>query len=82
MPFLPASETCFVVVALLALFLEKSVVVLSSGTPVFSFVLHLTSHHSVSIIVVPALSSHVGYVRLEIFLLVVLFLKPVVDACS
>ena len=81
MPFLPASETCFVVVALLALFLRESIVVLSLGTPIFGFVLYLASYNGVSIIVVPALSSYVSYVRLEIFLLVVPFLKSVVDAC-
>ena len=81
MSFLSTLETCFVVVASLTLFLGKSVVELSLGLLVFSFVLHLASYNSVSIVVVSAaLSSRVSHVRLEVFLLVIPLPKSVVNA--
>ena len=81
MSFLSTLETCFIVVASLTLFLRKSVVKLSLGLPVFSFVLHLASYDGVSIVVVfAALSSRVGHVRLEVFLLVIPLPKLVVNA--
>ena len=68
-------ETCFVVVTLLAFFLGETVLSPSSGLLVFRFVLYLTSYNSVSILVKPtALPFYVSYVRLEVLLLVVLFL--------
>ena len=81
--FLSAPETCFIVVAPLALFLGKSVVELSSGFSVLGLVLHLAGYNSVSIIIVSAtISFCVSYVRLEIFLLVILFLKSVINTRS
>ena len=74
-------ETCFVVIALLAFFLGETILSLSSGFLVLRFVLYLASYNSVAISVESStLSFSVRHVRLEVFLLIISFLKPVVDA--
>ena len=76
-------EICFVIIALLAFFLRETVLSLSLSFLVFSFILYLASYNSVSILVKPAaLSFYVSYVKLEVLLLVVLFLQLVINAYS
>ena len=80
---LAALETCFVVITLLAFFLRETILSLSLGFLVLRFVLYFAGYNSISILVKPAaLPFHVGHVRLEVLLLVVLFLQSVIDACS
>jgi hypothetical protein len=56
---------------------------LSSGFLVLRFVLYFAGHNGVAISVKSAPRSlNVGYVRSEVFFLIVSFLKPVIDACS
>jgi hypothetical protein len=78
-----ALEICFVVITPLAFFLRETILSLSLGLLVLRLVLYLAGYDSVSILVKPAaLPFYVSYVRLEVLLLVVLFLQPVIDACS
>jgi hypothetical protein len=76
-------EICFVVVTLLAFFLRETVLFLSLGLLVFRFVLYLTGYNSVAIpIESSALPFCIRQVGSEIFLLIVPFLKSVIDTCS
>ena len=76
-------ETYFVIITLLAFFLRETVLSLSLGLLVFRFVLYLASYNSVAISVKSStLPLSVRHVRLEIFLLVVLLLKSVINARS
>ena len=80
---LAALETCFIVITLLAFFLRETILSLSLGFLVLRFVLYFASYNSVSILVKPAaLPFYVSYVRLEVLLLVVLFLQLVINAYS
>ena len=74
-------ETCFVVITLLAFFFRETILSLFLGFLVFRFVLYLASYNSVAISVKSfTLPLSVRHIRLEVFLLVVSFLKLVVDA--
>jgi hypothetical protein len=78
-----ASETCFIVITLLAFFLGETILSLSSGFLVLRFVLYFAGHDGVSILVKPAaLPFYVGYVGSEVLLLIVPFPQPVINACS
>jgi hypothetical protein len=74
-------ETCFVIITLLAFFLRETILSLSLGFLVLKFVLYLASYNGVAISVESStLPLSVRHIRLEVFLLVVSFLKPVVNA--
>jgi hypothetical protein len=74
-------ETCFVVITLLAFFLRETILSLSLVFLILRFVLYLASYNSVAISVKSStLSFSVRHVRLEVFLLIISFLKPVVNA--
>ena len=78
---LAALETCFVIITLLAFFLRETILSLFLGLLVLRFVLYFASYNSVAISVKSStLSFSVRHVRLEVFLLIISFLKPVVDA--
>lgn len=76
-----ALETCFIVITLLAFFLRKTILSLFLGFLVLRFVLYLAGYNSVAISIKSStLPLSVRHIRLEVFLLVVSFLKPVVNA--
>jgi hypothetical protein len=75
------SETCFIVIALLAFFLRETILSLSLGFLVLRFVLYLAGYNSVAISIKSStLPLSVRHIRLEVFLLIISFLKPVVNA--
>jgi hypothetical protein len=74
-------ETCFIVITLLAFFLRETILSLFLGFFVLKFVLYFTSYNSVAISIKSStLSFSVRHIRLKVFLLIISFLKPVVNA--
>ena len=74
-------EACLLIVTPLALFFRETIVSLPLGISVLSLLLYLASYNSIFILVVSTpLPFYVSYIRLEVFLLVVPFLKLIINA--
>jgi hypothetical protein len=74
-------ETYFIIITLLAFFLRETILSLSLGFLILRFVLYLASYNSVAISIKSStLPLSVRHIRLEVFLLIISFLKPVVNA--
>jgi hypothetical protein len=76
-------EVCFIIITLLALFLRETILSLSLVFLIFKFVLYLASCNSVAISIKSStVPLSIRHIKLEVFLLVVLFLNLVINTCS